>query len=165
MPRAKEHLTVDELTEIGHATIALAKRVPEYRRAERPLLPMIYGYVSGRYGRVIPEKNVGRGRLDFRFSGMSPTVFEVAVRDPYYQVQAHGSANKTELHKLCREAGASLRGLLIIDLSGEAPIPAENLRASYDRVPGPRGGGARGPVRVIYVHPRSTYHFLWRPWK
>lgn len=160
----KEHLTIEDVVEIGQATIVLAGRLPESWHAERPLLPMIYGYVSGKYGHVIPEKVITGGRVDFRFSGMSPTMLEVAVRDPYNQVQAHGSANKTELHKLCRQAKASLRALLIIDLSGEPPIPEKNLHESYDKVPSPLGGGERCPVRVIYVHPRAAYHFLWRPW-
>lgn len=130
------------------------------------MLLLIYG-IAAKYGRVIPEKGVGsgrRGRIDFRFSGTSPTVFEIAVRDPYNQVQAYGPGNRTELHKLCRQVSASLRALLLIDLSGEAPIPKDNLNASYDKVQGPKGGGRRQPVRVIYVHPRVAYDFLWRPW-
>ncbi len=163
MSTDKEHLTRRDLIKTGKATIALAKRIPVYKRAQRPLLLMIYGYVSGRFDCVIPEKWVNAGRLDFRFSGTSPSVFEVAVRDSYNKGQAYGPGNKTELHKLCREVGASLRAILVIYLSEEDPIPEKNLRISYERVPGPRGGGQRAPVRIIYVRPRIDYDFLWRP--
>jgi len=95
---------------------------------------------------------------------MSPTVFEVAVRDPYNQIQVYGPGNRTELHKLCREVKASFRALLLIDLSGEKPISKANLEASYDKVRGPVGGSGRSAVRVIYIHPKLAYDFLWRPW-
>jgi hypothetical protein len=161
----KEWLTKKDLVSIGKAAIHLARRLPAEKQAERWFLPVIYGYAAGRFGhKFVRERLVSSGRIDFRFTGSSPTVFEVAVRDPNHQIQAYGPGNRTELHKLCRETSAFSRTLLLIDLSGEAAIPEKNLRKSYAAVTGPRGGGFRESVRVIYVHPKETYDFLWRPW-
>lgn len=162
----KGNLTKKDLVSIGRAVIQLARRVTPNKRAERWFLPVIYGYVTGRFGHKFSrERVVTGGRIDFRFNGAASTVFEVAVRDPVHQAQVYGPANRTELHKLCRESNAWTRALLLIDVSGEHAIPEDNLRKSYDGVSSPRGGGYREPVRVVYVHPDETYDFLWRPWR
>jgi hypothetical protein len=162
----KGNLTKKDLVTIGKAVIQISRNLPPEKRAERWLLPVIYGFVSGHFGpKFTREKLVAGGRIDFRYNGAASTVFEVAVRDPTHQIQVYGPGNRAELHKLCRETGAWTRALLLIDLSGEAAIPEERLKKSYDQVSGPPGGGHREPVRVIYVHPREDYDFLWRPWR
>lgn len=162
----KGNLTKKDLVAIGRAVINLSRKLPPEKRAERWLLPVIYGYVTGHFGhKFTREKVVDGGRIDFRFDGAASTVFEVAVRDSQHQGQAYGPPNRAELHKLCRETSAWTRALLLIDLSDTSPLDEGRLRESYGNVAGPRGGGSREAVRVIYVHPDQTYDFLWRPWR
>jgi hypothetical protein len=165
----KGNLTTKDLVAIGEAVIQLSRKLPKEKRTEAWLLPVIYGLTWGHFGpKFAREQRVSRGgsrkRIDFRFNGAASTVFEVAVRDPKHQNQVYGPLNEDELHKLCRETAAWTRALLLIDLSGEGPFAEVNLRKSYSGVRGPLGGGGREVVRVIYVHPDTSFSFLWRPW-
>ena len=103
------------------------------------------------------------GAIDFRVGGPNPVLIELAVRPRDGASELYGSQNRPELIKLTRypQSQAKLRVIVLIDF---APVPhaAPGLRASYDAVSAGPGRFERNPVRVIYVHRRSEFTFVWR---
>jgi hypothetical protein len=57
---------------------------------------------------------------------------------------------------------AALRVLLLVDLY-HIPLSQESLRRSYEKISGGQGNFVRRAVRVVYVHRKRTFDFLWRP--
>jgi hypothetical protein len=166
MPRQTDvaYLKDRDIEEVGQATLKLALRLSEWRRTEVRLLPVMFGFIAGRFGmKIHPEYGVKGGRIDFLYKGAVPTYLEVVVRSPASYVEHYGGANVTELHKLTRahQGRPAHRVLMIIDAGGGRPSSREKLIRSYSHVPGPRGGGLRKPVRIVYVHPKCTFHFHW----
>jgi hypothetical protein len=48
--------------------------------------------------------------------------------------EASGSQNPDELKKLAKQTKMKARYLLLLDLSGDQPIPQPKLKATYDRI-------------------------------
>jgi len=153
-----------------------AKRVIELQRdytggkvGEREMLldPILYAYLEGRFGHFTRQHPVRRtgtvkpARVDFRRGTMNPVLIEFAVRPPSGHGTLYGSQNRSELRKLCRMA-AALRVLLLVDLY-HIPLSQESLRRSYEKISGGQGNFVRRAVRVVYVHRKRTFDFLWRP--
>jgi len=103
-------------------------------------------------------------RIDYRVGGTNPVLIELAVRPEDGASQLYGSQNKPELVKLTRipQSRAKLRALLLMDLKPE-PLQRNRLKQTYDCISVGPGRFERNPVRVLYVHKESQFHFLWRP--
>ena len=102
-------------------------------------------------------------RIDFRAGGPNPVYLELAVRPRDGASELYGSQNKPELEKLLRypQSKAKLRALVLMDFAA-VPIERNRLRSSYDTLGAGPGRFERNPVRVLYVHSKSEYHFVWR---
>jgi hypothetical protein len=163
--------TIAEVIETGRAVLHLAKSYPKHLSTERSLDPALFGYLHGRFGRVVRQRHVRihgsthPKRIDFRTGGAYPVVWEFAVRPRDGSNQLSGKCNLSELRKLTRvlPSQARLRVLLLVDLAPDH-IPLRKLRVSYDLQHAGRGRFHRHSVRIIYVHEDETYHFLWRPY-
>lgn len=132
--------------------------------------PVVYAYFDARFGHFQRQYHVrlhGKTRpkrIDFRHGTSNPVVMEVAARPPTGRSELYGKSNRDELSKLTRvvTSQARKRVLLLLDRA-PLPIPAVNLKPTYDEIGTTRGRFARHSVRVIYVHPKLAYDFLWRP--
>ena len=104
-------------------------------------------------------------RIDFRLGGSNPVLLELAVRPADGACQLYGSQNKPELFKLTRwpQTQVKLRALLLMDFATK-PLESERLRSTYISINAGRGRFERNPIRVVYVHDKLQYHFIWQPW-
>jgi hypothetical protein len=102
-------------------------------------------------------------RIDFREGGTNPVVVEFAVRTAKHLNEIYGSQNKDELKKLAKQTHAKGRFLVLLDLSGDESLMKSRLESTYNKINAGRGRFPRASVRVMYVHPDASYHFLWRP--
>jgi hypothetical protein len=133
---------------------------------------ILLAYLSGRFSGVSRQHYVylygstKPQRIDFRFGGNNPVVMEFAVRNPSSVGTLYGSQNRDELRKLCRvsHTQARLRVLLLLDLASTSHLKAD-LKATYETIHAGPGKFKRSSVRVIYVHRRITFNFVWRPFK
>jgi hypothetical protein len=139
-------------------------------RREMLLDPVLYGYLEGRFSQITRQHHVRLHssshpkRIDFRSGTTNPVVIEFAVRPPTGGPELYGSQNRSELRKLCRvtKSAARLRVLLLIDLYSE-PLLKSSLKPTYDKQNSGQGNFKRHSVRILYVHRKEQYNFLWRP--
>lgn len=137
-------------------------------RHESSIDLLLFGFLEGRFGYMARQHWVYMSgserpsRIDFRRGTANPVVIELAVRPKSGGPQLYGASNRSELQKLCRvtNSAAKLRVLLLIDLF-KNPIKKKNLQLSFDGVSSGPGRFTRHPVRVIYVHARDRYDFVW----
>ncbi|MBI1826074.1 MAG: hypothetical protein HY287_02365 [Planctomycetes bacterium] len=158
-----------DITAVGEQMVRLAAEYgqTEYHREMR-LDGMLLGILDSRFGSITRQYPVSIGksrrRIDFRQGGTRPVLLEFAVQTPGKN-QIYGSQNRSELHKLERQANSkvSLRCLLLLDLSGKPVIDENQLKATYTKQASSRGNFKRYPVWVFYVHADASYSFRWRP--
>lgn len=156
------------LLDVGRQAVRLAKMYGsrDYHK-EMSLDGMLLGLMDAKYGGITRQHGVWIGkskkRIDFRQGGSRPVLIEFAVGTPT-QSQVYGSQNRPELLKLERQKNsvASLRCLLLLDLSNSDAILRENLQSTFSSQPSGRGKYTRYPVWVFYVHPDDAYWFRWR---
>jgi hypothetical protein len=164
-------ITIGELTDAGRRTIELARQYRQVHHRESALLGMIHGYLDARFGSIDREHAIYIGgsshpkRIDFRQSTLNSVVMEVAMRTRDHGNELYGSTNRSELRKLARVASASMRYLLLLDMSGDDPHERSALKETYDGENAGPGKFARKSVRIVYVHPDAEYDFIWRPWR
>ena len=170
MPRGGSGtITIGKLTQAGRAVAKMGEKLAGKKSQERWLHGVLLGYLEGKYGQMSSEWGVAhgswKGRIDLRRGGPNPDVIEFVVR--WHGVEEGPDQNASELRKLCRVPWeqARHRYLLIIDLMGGAPLSMERLKRRYDRWHAGPGRFDRQPVRIVYVHPQSSYHFKWSPYK
>jgi hypothetical protein len=162
-------ITIGKLIKAGHAVAKIGKKLTRKKSQERWLHGVLLGYLEGKYGRMSSEWRVEHGswtgRIDLRRGGPNPDLIEFVVR--WHGVEEGPRQNAPELRKLCRVPGrqARHRFLLIVDLTGDSPMSKGRLKQRYDSWNAGRGRFERHAVRVVYVHPQSSYHFLWKPHK
>ena len=165
-------MKIADLEAIGRDVLKLLDEYHNPPNKELLLDAILLAYLSGRFSGVSRQHYVylyGSSRpqrIDFRFGGSNPVVMEFAVRDPSGGGKLSGSQNHSELKKLCRvsHTQAKLRVLLLLDLAIN-PYHKESLKASYDPLNTGPGKFQRSSVRVIYVHRRNVFNFIWRPFK
>lgn len=165
-------MNIAEIEGAGKEILALLRDYSHDPRERRELRidPVVYGFFQGRFENMSRQHYVrlhGRAhpqRIDFRFGGNNPTVIEFAARPPNGQQELYGSQNRSELRKLTRvvPSRARSRVLLLLDMV-DHPIQLQNLKPTYDAQNSGPGHFDRHSVRVIYVHRRLSYNFLWRP--
>ncbi len=130
---------------------------------------LLYGVLWARF-KVVRQFHIrssGRShpkRIDFKQLGNNPVVIEFVTRTET-RGEIYGSQNRSELVKLSKQIKMRSRFLVLLDISGEKPIAESRLKATYDPVKTTRGKYPRTSVRVIYIHPKEQYHFLWNPRK
>jgi hypothetical protein len=159
------------LIEAASTIVTLAAHYKGAPHREMRIDGLVYGVLHTKFGvrrqhQVRNQARVGGhpDRIDFKQSGTNPVVIEFAVRTATHLNEIYGSQNGDELKKLAKQVRMKARYLLLLDLSGNAAISRGRLEPTYDSVNAGRGRFPRSSVRVIYVHPDSRYHFLWRPW-
>jgi hypothetical protein len=131
---------------------------------------MLYSFMAARYDHVQRQHYVQMygsarpHRIDFRIGGVNPIVFELAWRKSAGGAGLNANSNRAELKKLSRvsQNSAKLRALLLIDLANE-PLREEALQEQYSCLNAGPGRFERRPVRIIYVHRQTSFHFVWRP--
>jgi hypothetical protein len=163
-------MTIQSITDATHCVVELLSDYfgGHVGRREMLLDPILYGYFQGRFGHMERQHYIHMygshipQRIDLRFGTDRPVVLEFAVRPPSGGGTLYGSQNRSELRKLCRAENATMRVLLLIDLSRK-PHRVDNLRRSYLSQNGGPGNFERRSVRVIYVSNEIQYNFLWRP--
>jgi len=162
-------ITREQLTGAGMRVVELAAHYKGAPHREMRLDGLVYGLLHERFGverqhkiRSRNRKSNRSQRIDFRQPGLNSVVIELATRTPGRN-EVYGSQNTEELRKLSRQTRASMRYLLLLDVSGHNTISQSDLQSTYDDLLKERGRGARRSVRVVYVHPDAAYDFLWRP--
>lgn len=165
MPRT---LTTRTLKQAANLTFNIIKTLPNNRiDDERWLHGVVLGILEAKVGDIQYEHPVENGRIDIRHGSSNPDVVELVL------VKAGGSGwhagqNKTELRKLSKttKVQARRRMLLIIHAFGDS-IPFEQMKRNYDNYTtsnGERSGYfGSNSIRVVYVHPRTDYNFIWKP--
>jgi hypothetical protein len=159
-------IRIQDLLKAGNVVNALSQQVSWGRQKEQWLHGVLFGYLEAEFGHMESEYHPdgGRRRIDFRHGVSNPTLIELVVRR--HGAEQSRRQNDAELRKLSRvpHSRAKSRFLLILDPHSKNPIREEVISASY-RSQGPGRGrppkGGWNPVRVIYVHPKKHYSFIW----
>lgn len=156
----------ETLMETSKHILKLASHYKGAPHREMRLDGLVYGVLNTKFG-VSRQYHVGSKkpqkkpkRIDFRQGGSNPVVIEFVVRTAHNKNEAYGGQNKDELYKLARQANAKARYLLILDIAAE-PITINRLKDSFSKFNHQRGRGPKMRVRVLYVHQKNNYSFLW----
>ncbi len=151
------------LTKDGRMALRLTETLTEQQIKEDWLHGVVLGLLEAKVGNMQSEYSVDGGRIDFRHGGNNPDAIELVVR--FHGNEHYRNMNESELQKLCRIPWARARKciLFILDPSGLAATPKENLRRSYYSKGAGRGRFYRREVTVMYVHPEERYNFRWDP--
>jgi hypothetical protein len=159
------------IQQLMHALSTVIRLSDDYARSvtgELTMDRMLYAFLTATFKGVSRQHHVALHRsrprrIDFRLGGTNPVVAEFAFRPAKGGQQLHGPQNASELRKLCRvtPTQAKLRALLLLDLRN-APLLRGALQESYSQVNSGRGRFTRHPVRVVYVHRKTQYHFVWK---
>ena len=160
----------DTLIATSKVIVDLASHYKGAPHREMRVDGLVYGVLHTKFGvkrqhqvhTSVPKARPDR--IDFKQNGKNAVVIEFAVRTLSHLNEAYGSQNRSELKKLAKQTNMSARYLLLLDLSGRAAIARDQLKRTYDRLNAGRGKFPRKSVRVLYVHPDLSYHFLWNPW-
>lgn len=165
------NVNIADITSVGKEVIGMLADYHNAPHREMLIDPALFAYIKGRFGHIERQHYVYRygskkpKRIDFRMGGHNPVVIEFAVRPPIGGGTLLGSQNVSELRKLCRVSAtqARLRALLLLDLY-HTPYDFDTLRDTYERISSGRGNFMRAAVRVIYVHAKADFNFLWQPY-
>jgi hypothetical protein len=156
-------LNLESIVEAGHLTFNIIRTLPDARVNERWVHGVVLGILEAKVGDMQYEHEVDDGRIDMRHGSSNPDVMEfVLVRNGN---EWHASQNKSELRKLSRTSGryARRRILFILHPFGSS-IPVEQMKENYrNYAKNVQARFGEESVRVVYVHPRSDYNFIWAP--
>lgn len=150
-----------ELREIGAIARQLAATYATRGRGELPVDRIVFGYISGRYGRTqrqvpIRCQNTTK-RIDYLHGGKrSGTYIELVVRRKGAEWLA--SQNTSELNKLLRAHGR-VRALLVVDVSSFAAVTEEEMRADYGDWTSTAGRFKRRHISVVYAGADGEFSF------
>ncbi len=168
------HRRIDrhKLFDACHRVLLLARQYrPTEPHREMGYDGLLFGFLDARFGKMRRQYQITVGpsklpkRLDFRQGGTSPVVIEFATRTRGRN-EVYGSQNRSEIQKLSRQRKASLRCLILLDVSGNPPLPVDKLWSTYDKVRLGPGQYSRMPVQIVYIHPdvpREKAFHCWKP--
>ena len=165
-------MKISDVETIGRDVLKFLDQYHNPPEKELLLDAILLAYLSGRFSSVSRQHYVylygskKPHRIDFRIGGSNPVVVEFAVRGAQGGGKLSGGQNISELKKLCRvsHTQAKLRVLLLLD-SAKNPLHKHLLKRTYDPLHAGPGKFKRTSVRVIYVHRRNAFNFIWRPFK
>jgi hypothetical protein len=119
-----------------------------------------FGRITRQYGLARLPRQQRMSRIDYYVGGYTPVLIELACRAQGGELMP--KCNGSELRKLIRKAKARTRFLLLLDPTDHPAHKREKLKRQYDAWKPGKGNFMRLPVRVVYVRPDETFHFMWK---
>ena len=160
-------VTIELLTQLARDAMAIASKYSRKHKTEFFFDPIVFALLKERFGPakwqvwlalLASQKRVTR--IDYSVGGNTPVVIELACRTRGGELMAR--QNGTELRKLIRRRKARTRFLLLIDPTRHLAHKENTLKSCYEKWKPGKGNFLRLSVRVIYVRPDLTYHFMWK---